>query len=197
MPKLVLDLDQTLISAEADEEYDFKKYQKKALLFDFYDMDGYYLVFARPFLQEFLDYAFANFEVSIWTAATKDYALFIIDHIILAGKSERKLDWIFFSYHCDISEKLGKGTKDLSILWDEYHLPGFNKNNTIILDDYDEVCSTQPENCISAKPFFFTDKNSEKDTFLRDLIPVLADIKKHMESGGQKPADLAKKLTRN
>lgn len=193
MPKLVLDLDQTLISAEADEEYDFKKYQKKALLFDFHDMDGYYLVFERPHLQEFLDYAFANFDVSIWTAATKDYALFIIDRIILAGKPERKLDWIFFSYHCDISEKLGNGTKDLSLLWDLYHLPGFNKNNTVILDDYDEVCETQPKNCIIAKPFFFTDKNSEKDTFLKDLIPVLGNVKKHMESGGENPGKKAKK----
>ena len=115
-PNLLLDLDQTMISAEADEEYDFKKYKEKSKLFEFNDMDGYYLVFARPGLQEFLDYIFKNFNVSIWTAASKDYALFIIEKMILVGKKERKLDWIFFSYHCDVSKKHKKGSKDLSIL---------------------------------------------------------------------------------
>ena len=53
---LVLDLDQTLISAEASEELDFKKYKEKSKLFRSDDMDGYYMVYSRPYLQEFLDY---------------------------------------------------------------------------------------------------------------------------------------------
>ena len=100
---VVLDLDQTLISAEDWDSKDFKKHKNKAKKFEFHDMDGYYIVFERPNLQSFLDYLFANFNVSVWTAASKDYALFIIDKIILS-KPGRHLDWIFFSY-CDISKK--------------------------------------------------------------------------------------------
>lgn len=192
-PKLILDLDQTIISAEVNEEYDFKKHKKKAVLFDFYDMDGYYIVFVRPGLQKFLDYAFENFDVSVWTAATKDYAVFIIDKIILS-KPGRKLDWIFFSYHCEISERAARGTKDLSMLWNTYKLPGFNKNNTVILDDYDEVHDIQPGNCIPAHPFFFTDKGSDRDNFLTKLIPALKVVKKHIQSGGKKPALKAKEI---
>lgn len=173
---LLLDLDQTLISAEATEEHDFKKYRKKSKLFEFKDMDGYYIVYERPHLQEFLDYAFENYNVSVWTAASKDYALFIIDKMILK-KPGRKLDWIFFSYHCDLSKKQKKGTKDLEMMWDVYKVDGYGKNNTLILDDYDEVCKTQPHNCIIAKPFEFTDEGSENDTFLRDLIPKLKELK--------------------
>ena len=94
----VLDLDQTLISAEPAEEYDFSKNKSKAKQFVFHDMDGYYVVFERPGLQPFLTYLFDNFNVSIWTAASKDYALFIIEKIILAGNKNRKIDFIFFSF---------------------------------------------------------------------------------------------------
>ena len=180
-PSIFLDLDATLICAEAEEEYDFKKYKNKAKLFEFEDMEGYYIVFARPHLQKFLDFLFKNFNVSVWTAASKDYALFIIEKMVLAGKPERKLDYIFFSYHCDISKKRKNGTKDLSMLWDFYKLPYYNKDNTVILDDYDEVYNTQPENCIVAVPFVFTEKGSENDDFLKKLIPKMKKMKKEIE----------------
>jgi TFIIF-interacting CTD phosphatase-like protein len=103
---IILDLDQTIISAESAEEYDKAKNKTKEKKFIFHNMDNYYTIFERPGLQIFLDYLFKNFNVSIWTAASKDYALFIIDNIILQNKKERQLDWVFFSYHCDLSRKL-------------------------------------------------------------------------------------------
>ena len=56
--KLFLDLDNTLISSEPLCTFDSKKYKNKAVKFDFHDMEDYYVVFERPGLQEFLDYAF-------------------------------------------------------------------------------------------------------------------------------------------
>ena len=142
-------------------------------------MEGYYIIFERPHLQEFLDFIFENYDVSIWTAATKDYALFIIDKIILT-KPNRKLDYIFFSYHCNISKKIKKSSKDLSMLWDIYKIVGYNKNNTIILDDYDEVYISQKDNCIIAKQFKFINDNSEKDDFLKKLKRKL---KRYLKDG--------------
>ena len=119
--KIIIDLDQTLISAEDMKDYDAEKHKKKSKKFTSVHMENYYIVFERPGLQDFLDFIFnGDFDVSVWTAASKDYALFIIDKIIIAGKSDRKLDWIFFSYHCDISKNIKNGTKDLSILWEDY-----------------------------------------------------------------------------
>jgi len=166
---VLLDLDQTVISAEGDDEYDHDKSKDKATKFKFHDMDGYYIVFEIPGLQPFLDWLFKNYNVSVWTAASKDYALFIVDKILLGGHPERKLDWIFFSYHCDISKKLKNGTKDLSTIWDLYKIVGFDQNNTVIIDDYDEVYKTQPNNCIIAQPFEFNDDKSDKDDYLSRL----------------------------
>ena len=93
---LIFDLDETIISAISQEEFGSNnKYEKLFKIFDMKDMDGYYYVFSRPKLQKLLDYVFDNFNVTIWTAASKSYALFIIEKIILS-KKERKLDYIFF-----------------------------------------------------------------------------------------------------
>ena len=181
---LILDLDQTLISAEATEELDIKKYKEKSKLFRFDNMDGYYMIYSRPYLQDFLDYIFNNFNVSIWTAASKDYALFIIEKIIINKKPDRKIDFIFFSYHCDISKKKKKYSKELSMLWDIHKINGYSEKNTVIIDDFKEdVHKCQPNNCIIAVPFEFTKENSENDTFLKDIIPQLDKMKSRIENG--------------
>ena len=176
--KVILDLDQTLISAEATEEYDAIKNRKKAKKFSSTNMESFYVVFERPGLQEFLDFLFEEFDVSIWTAASKDYALFVIEHIIIAGKPNRTLEWIFFSYHCDISKKYKGHTKDLTVITDVYKIPGYSLDNTFIIDDYDEVYNTQKENCVIAPAFEFEDDNSDKDKFLVELKTALKKYKK-------------------
>jgi TFIIF-interacting CTD phosphatase-like protein len=176
---VILDLDQTLISAEPTEELDFKKDKEKMKKFVFHNMDNYYIVFERPGLQQFLTYLFENFNVSIWTAASQSYAMFVINKVILAGNSNRKIDYVFFSYHCDISQDLSpkKGTKDLSMFWNYFCMKGYSKNNTFILDDYDDVYNTQKNNCIIAAPFEFVKDNSPNDNFLSELIKNLRETK--------------------
>lgn len=177
---LVLDLDHTLICSEDDFDEDKHRDLMKKLKCK--DMDGYYMVFERPGLQKFLDYIFANFTVSVWTAASKDYALFIIEHMVIAGNKNRKLDWIFFSYHCDLSQKLKDGTKDLRMIWEEYGIDGYSKDNTVIIDDYDEVFATQPGQCIKAPVWEVMDKDSEHDKFLTSAVPELKKMAKSRSS---------------
>lgn len=181
-PRILLDLDSTLIYAEPTEDYDFNKNKEKAGKFKYHDMDGYYIVFERPGVQKFLDYLFNNYNVSVWTAASKDYALFVIQKIVLQ-KPGRKLDHIFFSYHCDISSWKKSGTKDLATLWDIFRLPGYSKDTTVILDDYDEVLNTQPGNCIVALPFEFATEGSEDDTFLEVLRPHMETLAEDIRNG--------------
>jgi len=174
---VLLDLDSTLISSIPSEEFNFDKEKDKAKNYTFHDMDGLYITFERPRLQELLTFLFQNFNVSVWTAGSKDYALFIVDKIILQNKPERKLDYVFFSYHCDIASKIGKGTKDLAVLWNKYGLNEFCENNTVIIDDYvEEVHKVQPKNCIIAIPFEYTNKDSHKDDYFQKLIPHMKNL---------------------
>lgn len=169
-----LDLDNTLISAEPIEDFPFgrKNIKRKALQFSIHNMDGYYIVFERPGLQEFLDNLFANYNVSVWTAASKDYALFIIDKIILT-KPNRQLDYVFFSYHGDLSKKMYRNPKDLRLLWEVFKLRDYTADNTIIIDDYIDVVKNQRNNSIQIHPFEILDEGSERDVVLKDIIPEI------------------------
>ena len=53
-----------------------------------------------------------------------------------------------------------------------------DKDNTKIIDDYDEVYHTQPSNCIRIKPFEFRKKFSEYDNELLKVIEKLEKWKK-------------------
>lgn len=167
---VILDLDNTLISAEALEDFPSKKKEirEKVKKFKYYDMDGYYIVFERPHLQPFLDWLFEHYNVAVWTAASKDYALFIVDNILLQ-KPNRKLDFIFFSYHCDMSKFFYDKSKKLSLITTDFQVKNYYPENTIIIDDLPEVNKCQPECSIRIYPFEFLDEDSEKDNVLPSI----------------------------
>lgn len=169
-----LDLDNTLISAEAVEEFPFKKkgMKEKAVQFTIHDMDGYYIVFERPGVQEFLDWLFDNYNVSVWTAASKDYALFIIDRVLLT-KHGRKLDYILFSYHCELSRKMHRSHKQLKLVFDTFQLPGYTPENTIIIDDLHEVQKCQPNNAFQIHAFEILKDGSEDDRHLVSMRKLI------------------------
>lgn len=166
---IVLDLDNTLISSlSKDEETDVLKPRMKQFRWE--NMEGVYKVFERPGLQEFLDFLFDNFSVSIWTAASKSYALFIIDKFILNNMSNRKLACILYSHHCKKSKKLTKKQKSLKILQSHFTMLNYDMNKTYIIDDHPEVYQCQPQNCIHIKPFNFSDRQSFKDDELLKVV---------------------------
>jgi TFIIF-interacting CTD phosphatase-like protein len=172
--KLILDLDNTIISSIPVEEMEWTEHNKnKSLKFNFHDMEDYYIVYERPHLQDFLDFIFKNFNVSIWSAATKNYVLFILKNIM--GEN-RVPEYILFSYHCDLSRQNYKGTKNLKMLYDNFE--NFNPQNTLIIDDLNKVKKHNPHNCIEVHPFEYTDKDSEKDD---ELIKIKEKLEKLLE----------------
>ena len=170
---ILLDLDETLISSQPTDK---TKTETKCKILKYnYNMDDIYIVFERPNLQDFLEYIFENYNVSVWTAASKSYALSIIENIILIDK-RRKLDWIFYSYHCDLSNKLYNSSKNLKILWNEFKKINndfgydYNEENTVIIDDNKEVYDSQPDLCIRIKEFLALKDGSEKDNVLIETV---------------------------
>jgi hypothetical protein len=184
---LVLDLDNTIISSVELKDLDRMKYKHEKLPYK--EMEDY-RVYARPYLREFLDYAFKNFKVTIWTAADIEYATFIIDKFVLRTHhknsdktNERKLNMIFHSKNCDQSQnKYDKESpKDLRYL---YNFSGYTKDNTIIVDDHEHVLRANPKQTIAAYYFDVMKKNASKDDFLLDAISKLELIKSKYEKTG-------------
>jgi hypothetical protein len=173
---IILDLDNTVISSIPLEEVKWTSdLDKKMKRFNFCNMEDYYIIFERPFLQDFLDELFANYNVSVWSAGSKDYVLHIVEMIILK-KPERKLDFIFFSYHCGLSRKLYNGIKDLRLVYDTFGMEGYTKDNTFIIDDLKKVKKINQDNCIAIKDFEFYNDGSEKDNSLIEISHELQKI---------------------
>ena len=110
MLNVILDLDNTIISALRPEEMKeaVDKFGQIDPSLDWIDMDTSYRIYERPGSQQFLDYIFSEYRVSVWTAASKEYAAFIVDNVILKKGRNRKIDYILFSHHCRLSKKIDR-----------------------------------------------------------------------------------------
>lgn len=157
---IFLDLDHTIICSEESNLENLHH----AYMYD-YDFIYPYVTVARPNLQIFLDYLFDNFNVSIWTAASKNYASFIYDKFIKKYNSKRCLNLLLYNIHCDISFRYTSGSKSLKMLWELWEIPGYNKENTFIIDDLREVYNIQEKNCIKIKPFKLKVGENDKELF--------------------------------
>lgn len=189
---VILDLDSTIISSLSPEQLKHLKVDEKKYLSKLYYKSmktGKYLdfkVYSRPHLKEFLLYLFKNFNISVFTAASLDYALFIVNEIIYANipKEYRKLDFILHSDHVDISEKkYNKVPKALKMLWIDLKIPGYNRHNTILIDDLDETYYGNERGLVlRLKPFNVIEM--KEDNFLLFLIKRLKKEYKMREENG-------------
>ena len=175
---VVLDLDNTIISSLSSKEYKEAKEDLSVKLVKV--CDGAYYTAARPHLDEFLDYLFKHFKVSVWTAASEGYAKEIIDRFIIKNKKERKLEYFFFDKHCQDSMKtVNKRTpKDLNYLYKKNI--GFTPENSVIVDDLDEVISHNKDNVVDSLYFDSRLPDANKDTFLLHLIHDLKLLHKRI-----------------
>jgi hypothetical protein len=134
------------------------------------NMENMFWVVERPGLQPFLDFLFSNFNVSVWTAATKDYALWIIDEYIAPPNSDRQLEFILWSEHCELCQDKyqAETSKDLSVFWRIFGLDdNFSVKNTLILDDNCvRVWDRQECNCLLIKGFEADEPNCWQDNEL-------------------------------
>jgi len=164
-PLLILDIDETLIHTKLDEFsnhiYDFK--------FSVNGKSSFYTK-KRPYLDQFLDYAFENFDIAIWTASGEDYAKEIIKNI---GILESSLKFLYTKDKCTIKYSFDYfnhyGIKNLNKLKKK----GYDLNRVLIIDDIRDTAINNYGNLILIKPF----KDDNNDTELLKLISYLQKIK--------------------
>lgn len=152
-------------------------------------MDDEYVIFERPGLQEFLDYVFDHFNVSVWSAASPEYVEFIVEHVICT-KPNRHVEYVLHSDNCeDCQDYYGEQHfKNLHYLWDVHDLPGYGPLNTLIVDDLGWVKKTQPHSCIQIKAFNTNHKQCWEDCeFAKTIQPKLDDLLKRFSKEVESP----------
>lgn len=176
---ILLDLDNTLICAEdLASVRDESKMVKAREKFRCVRMEDYYDIFERPHLQDFLDFLFENYDVGVWTASSKDYAIFVVKNFITQHENkvrlDRKLKLFLCSHHCNVSKKHFKGiAKDLKLISDKWNLK--NLNDVLLVDDLENLAEHQPNNVIHIKPFFYDKEIAYED---KELLRVKDELKR-------------------
>lgn len=172
---IILDIDNTLLSSVEIENPLRVRGDKSDKV---HTMPDNYKIYERPYLQDFLDYLFNNFNVSIWTAASKPYAMFVIKNII--NKKGRNLDLVMWSDHCEISKRIYGQTKDLRYIWNTLKVPGYNSHNTLLFDDLEDNVNHQKCNVLHVDNFDI-EQAKDRDDYLSKLILVLKQEKDKLQ----------------
>lgn len=179
---VLLDLDETIIcSVHSDKPLDTENYERVKHLE--HHVNEPFTIFERPYLQKFLDYLFENYKVSVFTASSKDYCLYIVDKFIL-NKPERHLEFVFFQYHCKLSEERYAGNnKRISLLCSDFDLDDvFPLDSTVLIDDRKEWMQDQPDYVINIKPFVVDETDSHNDIELITMIAQLEERRANDEN---------------
>jgi hypothetical protein len=195
---VILDLDNTLLCAvpfDYISSSTYKIYSEKLKYTDFYfEEKPLYRIYLRPYLEDFLDYLFDEFNVSVFTNAEKDYADFVVKNIIFGNSTQhRKIDFVFYRYHSNIAMQNYGKMKDLRLIWEMAHIYYFFPSNTVIIDDLYLVKNSNYYNCLAIKPFELFNSNPEeilKDNSLMNVSKKLFLLKKKFETDGNKDINL-------
>jgi RNA polymerase II subunit A small phosphatase-like protein len=170
---LILDLDECLFHSVYETEFSTQSYY--FLKNSFEVLGGKYRTMFRPHLQEFLRFAFKNFDVAVWTAAGKEYAEFILNEMEL---DTTKLQFFYTEKNCtpkyDYGEGWGMGhyvyKKNITKL---SKMPeGYDMNKVLMVDDKPEHIDSYG-NVIKIPPFY----GDTNDTYLLKLKEYLKEIK--------------------
>lgn len=116
----------------------------------------------RPFLSDFLDFCFENFDVGIWSSRSRDNVINILNLVI---SREHISKFLFIE---------GGGIiKKLSMIWDQY--PEYNTENTLIFDDtLRKIIMNPRNNYVLLEPWH---RHNVKDFSLNDG----GDIRSYLE----------------
>lgn len=174
---IVLDLDNTLISAIP---YHVITPQHRNLRLKSHAFGNDFIIFERPGVQRLLDYLFANYSVSVWSAGSRDYVNYVVQEVISRETSRPRPRVPFLVLnrdHCVASQQINPDSpKDLRFLWSNPHVP-FEPETTLIIDDLPDVYRSQPSNTIAIPPFDLERQNiKDADTALSTLLGEMIHV---------------------
>ncbi len=122
-----------------------------------FDIDGTIIadtlpIIFRPYVSKLLKYCFDNFEVGIWTAATEEHAIIVID-ALLTKEQRARLKFVLHRNHC-----LQSGydcIKNLEYVFDTTTkmCNGWHQDNVLIIDDTPATARLNMSNAIIVKSY--------------------------------------------
>lgn len=170
---IVLDLDETLIHGVplGDPNLTSRIQELKRVLNYKIMEDQSYIIFERPYVRSFLNYACSIANVSVWTAASQTYGNFIVR--MLFDEPYRQCKAFFHRDHCMSSEKATGYLKSLEWLSSVGAVNAYPHHTEMILvDDRSDIALANPHTAIVIDAFV----GNPSDVALRNLAEYLKTI---------------------
>lgn len=151
---VILDIDETLVQTvdlslwESIPPHERRKYTVEMLDDDpSTEID---VVILRPHVKEFIKFLAENFTVDLWTWGNDVYADAVAG---ILGK--KYFSHIWSEKDTEKSKDMNGYAKDLRYIWNVLKIPGYTKNNTLLIDDLFDNTKTFPNrnNSLTIKAF--------------------------------------------
>jgi|AntRauTorckE6833_2_1112554.scaffolds.fasta_scaffold27092_2 TFIIF-interacting CTD phosphatase-like protein len=163
---IVLDIDKTLIHAT-------QNHNNTKCFGDFYICDGKYLVFKRPYVDDFIKYCFETFDkVIVWSSGTSDYVNEVVSKLF---KEKYTPFMILTRDHCN---KKNGYAKDIHIITRKLRGKGFNKENIYFVEDNPQVVKNLSNNNIIPVSPFITNFRKRGRYYMREKDTTFREIKR-------------------
>lgn len=157
---IILDLDNTLLNSITFENLDYVPPEIPLKHIDFkisnLNPTFKYRIFARPYLDFFLNEISKFANIAVWTAAGKEYAQEIVNNLF---PNNINIDFLFHSEQTEDCLRNYYKMKPLDYLF-SLNPDKYNKNNTIIIDDYGMVIDSNKNNSIQIPRWDIFEQNS-------------------------------------
>lgn len=161
---LVLDLDDTLLRTLHMPEFEMIEDKENLAIPDIVDYKDQMFVYFRPYLRDFLKWAFTNCKtVSVFTYANAPYAKWIVESLF-----GHKFFLVFSRESCIPKENAC--IKPLEHMWctEKAGLMGMDATNTIIIDDIPMTFEHNPSNGLQIDGYH---PLNQDDMALMNMIP--------------------------
>nr|GEX70819.1 hypothetical protein [Tanacetum cinerariifolium] len=135
---------------------------------------GYFLVYKRPYCEEFLKFCFERFEVGLWSSAREHNLTGVLTNVIGELKSKLLFTWdqkqcTDTGFKCLGNKDKPLFLKDLSLLWEKKYsdLPWrageYSPSNTLLITDPVKALLNPPNTAIFPRNY---DPENKQDDFL-------------------------------
>ncbi|XP_023758084.1 uncharacterized protein LOC111906565 [Lactuca sativa] len=127
---------------------------------------GNFLVYKRPFCEEFLKFCFERFEVGLWSSAMERNIQKVLTHVIGEEKNKFLFTWdqsqcTNTGFMCLWNENKPVFLKELKYVWEKYSK--YSSSNTLLITDTEKALLNPPNTAICPKKY---DIDNEDDDFL-------------------------------
>jgi Dullard-like phosphatase family protein len=163
---LILDLDETLMYATEkplERRHDFEV--------------GRYVVYKRPFVEEFIRTCAEWFELAVWTTSTEAYAAAVTPHLF---PSTVTLSFAWARKRCTPDSSLERDERSWMKDLKKVKKLGYRLEQVIVVDDSPEKLKRNYGNLVRVKPFTGALEDTELNVLLAFLerLTAVDDVRK-------------------